>query len=181
MRWLVRLYPAGWRERYGEEFEALLADLPATPALVYDVLRGAVDAWSGGSMERRTGVLGDRTTAVVSAGALAAPVVFVIAVWLKYGLGNGALYDPLEPFFTSRFGEVVVVFGPAIALLASAAAVLGLRIDRTDAGREGGAPGGGGGAVAVVSIRLSTLHLALMLTSVALGTLFVLYFVAENL
>lgn len=23
-RWLVRLYPRGWRERYGEEFEALL-------------------------------------------------------------------------------------------------------------------------------------------------------------
>ena len=179
MRWLVRLYPAGWRERYGEEFEALLADLPATPALVYDVLRGAVDAWSGGSMERRTGVLGDRTTAAVSAGALAAPVVFVIAVWLKYGLGNGALYDPLEAFFTSRFGEVVVVFGPAIALLASAAAVLSMRFEKPDGGREQGPSTGG--AVAVVSIRLSAVHLALMLTSVALGTLFVLYYVAENL
>ena len=25
-RWLVRLYPRDWRERYGEEFDALLQD-----------------------------------------------------------------------------------------------------------------------------------------------------------
>lgn len=28
VRFLVRLYPANWRERYGEEFEALLEDAP---------------------------------------------------------------------------------------------------------------------------------------------------------
>ncbi len=34
-RWLVSLYPHGWRARYGEEFEALLQDGPAgLPALV---------------------------------------------------------------------------------------------------------------------------------------------------
>jgi hypothetical protein len=44
-RWLVRLYPAAWRARYGEEFLALLADRPLGPSLLIDVLAGAVDAW----------------------------------------------------------------------------------------------------------------------------------------
>ena len=39
--WL-RLYPAAWRERYGDEMEALLGDLGAAPRL--DLLRGALDA-----------------------------------------------------------------------------------------------------------------------------------------
>jgi hypothetical protein len=41
---LLRLYPPRWRERYGEEFAALLAASPAGPRLLIDVLRGAVDA-----------------------------------------------------------------------------------------------------------------------------------------
>lgn len=41
-RALIRLYPANWRERYGEEFEALLEDNPATAFTVFDLLKGAV-------------------------------------------------------------------------------------------------------------------------------------------
>lgn len=44
MNWLLRLYPARWRERYGEEFTAVLASQRASPGLVLDVLGGAVDA-----------------------------------------------------------------------------------------------------------------------------------------
>ena len=44
MSWLLRLYPAQWRERYGEEFGAVLASQRASPALVLDVLGGAIDA-----------------------------------------------------------------------------------------------------------------------------------------
>ena len=42
--WLVRLYPAGWRERYEDEFMALLED--ARPSLTdfADILLGALDA-----------------------------------------------------------------------------------------------------------------------------------------
>jgi len=39
---LIRLYPANWRARYGEEFEALLEDSsPRWPA-IFDVLKGAI-------------------------------------------------------------------------------------------------------------------------------------------
>jgi hypothetical protein len=41
---LLRLYPARWRARYGEEFELVLADRPLGPFDVADVLLGALDA-----------------------------------------------------------------------------------------------------------------------------------------
>lgn len=44
MNWLLRLYPARWRERYGDEFEAVLASQRASVGLVLDVLGGAIDA-----------------------------------------------------------------------------------------------------------------------------------------
>jgi hypothetical protein len=47
MIWLVRLYPARWRERYGAELEQLVHDLgPSTsrPAFAIDLVKGALDA-----------------------------------------------------------------------------------------------------------------------------------------
>ncbi len=44
MKWLLQLYPAPWRERYGEEFGAVLASQRASPGMVLDVLGGAIDA-----------------------------------------------------------------------------------------------------------------------------------------
>jgi hypothetical protein len=43
-RFLVRLYPAGWRARYGEEFEALLEERPLGPFDVADIVLSAIDA-----------------------------------------------------------------------------------------------------------------------------------------
>lgn len=41
---LLHLYPARWRARYGDEFEALLGERPLGPFDVADVLLGALDA-----------------------------------------------------------------------------------------------------------------------------------------
>jgi hypothetical protein len=41
---LIRLYPASWRARYGDEFEALLDERPLGPFDVADILLGALDA-----------------------------------------------------------------------------------------------------------------------------------------
>jgi uncharacterized protein involved in exopolysaccharide biosynthesis len=41
-RSLIRLYPKAWRERYGEEFEALLEDSSPGAPETFDLLRGAV-------------------------------------------------------------------------------------------------------------------------------------------
>jgi hypothetical protein len=41
---LIGLYPKAWRDRYGEEFAAILADRPLGPFDVADVVLGALDA-----------------------------------------------------------------------------------------------------------------------------------------
>ncbi len=41
---LIRLYPARWRARYGDEFEAILDERPLGPFDVADILLGALDA-----------------------------------------------------------------------------------------------------------------------------------------
>jgi hypothetical protein len=41
---LVRLYPQAWRDRYEDEFVALLSERPPTPGDVLDTIRGAWDA-----------------------------------------------------------------------------------------------------------------------------------------
>jgi hypothetical protein len=46
--WLVRLYPAAWRARYGDEFAALLEQMPLTLPVIWDVLCGAgEERWNG--------------------------------------------------------------------------------------------------------------------------------------
>lgn len=42
--WLLRLYPREWRERYGEEFEALLEEHGLSPLDTLDVALGAIEA-----------------------------------------------------------------------------------------------------------------------------------------
>jgi hypothetical protein len=52
MRFLARLYPSSWRERYGSEFDALLEDSKPSAQAAFDVLSGAlkmhVTTWSFG-------------------------------------------------------------------------------------------------------------------------------------
>lgn len=41
-KWLVRLYPASWRKRYGSEFEAMLDEVPADWRSSLDLFVGAI-------------------------------------------------------------------------------------------------------------------------------------------
>jgi hypothetical protein len=43
-RWLVRLYPGAWRERYGAEMAVMLEQIRLTPAAILDLVAGAIDA-----------------------------------------------------------------------------------------------------------------------------------------
>lgn len=44
MKALIRLYPAAWRRRYGEEMARLIDDQPQTIRLTVDLIAGAIDA-----------------------------------------------------------------------------------------------------------------------------------------
>ena len=43
-QFLIRFYPAVWRARYGDEFDALLEERPLGPFDVADIILGAIDA-----------------------------------------------------------------------------------------------------------------------------------------
>jgi hypothetical protein len=93
-RRLMRLYPAAWRRRYGDEFfELLVSDLaerPHCPSRAFDVLRGAMVARLNGA-----GLVGPvmepqrqaTTSLAVLGGALALFLTFGVSVWAQLSIG----------------------------------------------------------------------------------------------
>jgi hypothetical protein len=81
MKWLLRLYPARWRARYGDEFLALLEGQPRTLDTLLDVILGALDAHLRpqlGAREPTEGSLVMDTRRVVRASGPAATLVGVL-------------------------------------------------------------------------------------------------------
>lgn len=131
-RRLLRWYPAAWRERYGEEFAALLDDTvgEAAPSvsLRLHVIR------SGVAMRlRETGVIGDGTPPVerIRAGALL--VLWAWSIFVLAGMGLQKLSEHWDAFVSSSahthagiaFGTVQVLAGVAsLFVLVGAIAVL---------------------------------------------------------
>jgi hypothetical protein len=112
---LLRLYPAAWRDRYADEFAALLDDCPSSPALVLDVLLGALDARL--RCAALTGKVLDmaarlRSTAIA---VFCAYIAFVVA-----GIG----YQKMSEYedFTAA-GEAHPIIGVAHTLIAVVAGV----------------------------------------------------------
>ena len=52
-RW-ARLYPASWRARYQNEMTEVLAEVPWSPLAMFDLLRGAADAWANPEEREKT-------------------------------------------------------------------------------------------------------------------------------
>jgi hypothetical protein len=65
---LVCLYPRSWRERYGEEFSALIEDVRPTWQTVANVMKGALEmqtqTWRFGQILLTAGILGALTMVI---------------------------------------------------------------------------------------------------------------------
>lgn len=61
-KWMLRMYPAAWRARYGDEVDALLADTGADARVVADLLKGGVrmqfSTWSFAKLAVVLGIAG---------------------------------------------------------------------------------------------------------------------------
>lgn len=70
MRFIARLYPPGWRARYGDEFDALLEDVRPGCRELLNVLRGALamqlTAWTFGKTVAAVGLAGAIVAGVIS-------------------------------------------------------------------------------------------------------------------
>jgi hypothetical protein len=117
--WLLRLYPETWRERYGDEFAALLEQCRLSPMTLFDVLLGALDARI--KPQDTTGrilqmIERPRRTAIT---VFCAYIAFVVA-----GMGYQKM---TEDVVKARIGDahpaigisfLIVEIGAAVALLA---------------------------------------------------------------
>jgi hypothetical protein len=125
-RCLVACYPPAWRQRYGDEYAALLADslIPASwlrrPVLIADALRGALDA----RLREKGAVMTDRVRAPV------ASVVWAFGLFTVAGIGFQKMTeDPAMAATAERHPAVtwsvrVLAAAAVIALLALAVAAL---------------------------------------------------------
>ena len=109
-RSLIRLYPADWRARYGDEFEMLLEERPLGPFDVADVVLSAIDAHV---RPRGSAAAGDHTRGVLMTlriGGFAAIVGG--ALWVVSLAGASAIQgpdgQPWQALFILSLGALLV-------------------------------------------------------------------------
>jgi hypothetical protein len=113
---LTNLYPASWRRRYGDEFQALLEQCPPGPHTLLNTVAGAAGAWlrwpaiAGTVANRLRGAL----TAVLWGGLA---VLFVTAGFVKSEI-------PATHSSVHAVGTAVVAASLAAALLMAAGAIV---------------------------------------------------------
>jgi len=111
---LIRLYPAPWRVRYGEEFAVLLKERPLGPLDVADILLGAFDA----QLRLRghdTGIAhGKGFVMSLRIGGLAA--ILGAALWAVAGLVNSGIFVDVDTAVPS----ILLVAGMPLSLVALA-------------------------------------------------------------
>jgi len=94
--WLVGLYPRPWRERYADEFSALLEECLRSPLDVLDILLGALDAHLGLSHETDWRLMNMnnklRTTILL---VFAAYIAFIVAGMSLYGFADDSPFIPM--------------------------------------------------------------------------------------
>lgn len=122
MNRLLRLYPAVWRDRYGAEFEALLADRPPSPLDRLDIVRGALDARLRPQLTRAESSATRRGwhPAVVLA-AITGGSLFIIGSWSLAAQGDPLPYrDGTILLYVAWIGALLIAAGPmrSVALAA---------------------------------------------------------------
>ncbi len=119
-RWLIRLYPRPWRERYADEFEALLEACLHSPLDVLDVSLGALDAHLGFPFEtdwRWMNMVNKLRTAILL--VFAGYIGFIIGGLSFYGLVDDSPAVPLMKVNASlATAWTAVELGAVLSLLA---------------------------------------------------------------
>lgn len=114
MRWLLRLYPRAWRDRYEEEMLAVLEDHKVTLSTIFDLVIGAIDAnlhYVG---------LTDEVMNVVN--RLRSSMVMTFCAFMLFGVGWSMLQrltDPMNTFQAAAHAH------PELSILHSSVFVVG--------------------------------------------------------
>jgi hypothetical protein len=107
---LVRLYPARWRARYGDEFEALLDERPLGPFDVADIVLGALDArlrLRGAGSDTRQGRGFPMSLRVGGIAAILGGALWAFGLYLGSGLEGADI--PLNPMLLMVAGSIALL------------------------------------------------------------------------
>jgi hypothetical protein len=191
-RVLLLAYPRDFRREYGPQMEQAFGDLYREEArersgrsglahlwalTVSDLARTAVAQRITLRADHEEVAMYDRKLAVVGSVLLLAPLYFVSASLLKYGLGIGFLFDPLEAFLSvagrrnvfNVVSPIVFLGGLSLALALNIYAVARLNVSWED-----------GTIVSTVRIKLGLWNIAVAAVSVLLLVTLVGYTFLEN-
>lgn len=188
---LLITYPKEFRSEYGSQMVQDFRDLcreevrrDGTAGLVrlwvrtvLDLVTTALAERSSGRANNREVAVNERKLAEVGFALLLAPLYFVSASLLKYGLGVGLLFDPLEAFLSvSQRREVFNVVSPAVFLggLGLALALNSYAVLQPSIGREDGA------VVCTIRLRMRFWNTAVVAASSLLLFVLVGYVFLEN-
>ena len=118
-RWTMRLYPARWRRRYGDEVEALIDDAGADARVVADLLKGALRMqFSTWSFPRLAAMLGLAGMLAGVAFSFLTPVKYVARAELPLTGANSGVptMQMVASIVTSRSSIASIVNNPKIDL-----------------------------------------------------------------
>jgi hypothetical protein len=120
-KWMMRLYPARWRRRYGDELDALLAESGADTRVVVDLLKGGVRMqFSTWSFAKLAAVLGVAGVLLAAAGSyLIAPIYESKATVEMTGPQPGSVIRRMEPVILSRPSLASIINAPQLDLYIS--------------------------------------------------------------
>jgi len=188
---LLKAYPADFRREYGPQMEQVFADqyreacqrdgsrqIALLWALtISDLARTAAAQRITPRADHKEVAMYDRRLAIVGFLLLLAPLYFVSASLLKYGLGIGFLFDPLEAFLSVAGRRAVFnVVSPFVFLggLCLALALNTYAVARLHFRRENGT------IVSTIRLKMSLSNIAVAVLSILLLTTLVSYVFLEN-
>ena len=184
IRWLLRLYPAGWRSRYGDEVAQLVTDAGGlTVGTGINLIQGGLrergrefrnDLIGGGGMTIGPAYRHPTGLALLGLVVLGPVLLVVVGSLLVYQLGIGALQQPMDSLnawlsTAPRFVDLLLVLSPAIALCIAAAPLLRFDVTSDTSGRE-----------AHLGVRLRAANVVVGLLALGIGVVLVWHIVSES-
>jgi hypothetical protein len=180
---LLKLYPARWRERYGDELKDLVTETGLGPGGAVDIARSAArerqrsaELALAGGVTMTVGPAWRHPTgwAAFATLVLAPTAIFVFGSLLAYQLGFSAFVAAMDSASSwlqaqPRFVDLLLVLAPVAAALLALLPLLRIQLRNADGERELG-----------LTLRLRWLNLLVAFIGLAVGALLVWHIVWES-
>lgn len=172
-RLLLRLFPAAWRARYGDELAELVTDTGLTPRVAADLARAgttervrAARATISGGTSMTFGPAWRHPTAWAVAGAMVLLPTLVFIVFSALGATIAPLNDLVN---AQRSVDLALVLAPAVGACLAAVPLIRLGVSRVEGASE-----------ASLSVRLRAANVAVVVVGLGIAGFLVGHILFES-